>query len=101
MAKKCMVYRDKKRNQMIKSAYKKRELIKDKIKNPDESFNEKVASMKKLNKRPKNESKARQKNRCQKCGRPRGYLRKFGMCRLCVRFSMMRGLIPGLKKASW
>ena len=40
-------------------------------------------------------------NRCMLCGRARGYLRKFGMCRICVRKNANFGLIPGLKKASW
>lgn len=45
--------------------------------------------------------KVRQKNRCAICGRPRGYLRKFGMCRICFRNLAIEGKIPGVKKASW
>lgn len=41
------------------------------------------------------------KNRCLKCGRPRGYLRKFGTCRLCFRELAHKGQLPGVKKASW
>jgi small subunit ribosomal protein S14 len=40
-------------------------------------------------------------NRCKICGRPRAYLRKFGMCRLCFRKLAHEGKIPGVKKASW
>lgn len=40
-------------------------------------------------------------NRCRLCGRPRGYLRKFGLCRLCFREKAHKGEIPGVKKASW
>nr|CRH06667.1 30S ribosomal protein S14 type Z [Candidatus Magnetococcus massalia] len=40
-------------------------------------------------------------NRCQRCGRPRGYLRKFKMCRICVRQLALRGEVPGVLKASW
>lgn len=40
-------------------------------------------------------------NRCLTCGRPRGYYRKFGMCRICMRESAHRGLLPGVTKASW
>lgn len=40
-------------------------------------------------------------NRCQLCGRPRAYLRKFGMCRLCFRKLANEGKIPGVRKASW
>jgi len=39
--------------------------------------------------------------RCRTCGRPRGYYRKFGLCRLCLRESAHRGELPGLKKSSW
>ncbi|MFT5090455.1 MAG: small subunit ribosomal protein S14 [Candidatus Latescibacterota bacterium] len=40
-------------------------------------------------------------NRCQRCGRPRGYYRKFGLCRICFRELALRGEIPGVTKASW
>ena len=40
-------------------------------------------------------------HRCQICGRPRGYLRKFQMCRICFRLRALRGEIPGVIKASW
>jgi small subunit ribosomal protein S14 len=43
----------------------------------------------------------RQHNRCHICGRPRGYLRKFGICRLCFRGLALRGEIPGVGKSSW
>jgi small subunit ribosomal protein S14 len=40
-------------------------------------------------------------NRCQRCGRPRGYFRKFGLCRICLRALAHEGVIPGLTKSSW
>jgi len=40
-------------------------------------------------------------NRCRRCGRPRGYLRKFGLCRICFRELALEGKIPGVVKASW
>ena len=43
----------------------------------------------------------RQKNRCPICGRPRAYLRKFDMCRICFRAHALKGQIPGVTKASW
>lgn len=43
----------------------------------------------------------RQRNRCQRCGRPRAFLRKFGICRICFREMSLRGEIPGVRKASW
>ena len=44
---------------------------------------------------------SRQHNRCKICGRPRAYLRKFGICRLCFRGLALRGEIPGVSKSSW
>ena len=43
----------------------------------------------------------RKVNRCRSCGRPRGYMRKFGLCRICFRELALEGKIPGVKKASW
>ncbi len=40
-------------------------------------------------------------NRCKICGRPRGYMRKFGMCRICFRELAYKGQIPGVTKSSW
>jgi small subunit ribosomal protein S14 len=53
----------------------------------------------KMHKKPK--YKIRVRNRCRVCGRPRGYLRKFQMCRICFRYRALRGEVPGVIKASW
>ena len=45
--------------------------------------------------------KVRRYNRCNLCGRPRGYLRKFGLCRICFRKLALSGKLPGVIKASW
>lgn len=45
--------------------------------------------------------KVRAYNRCPFCGRPRGYIRKFGMCRICFRMLALKGDIPGVIKSSW
>ena len=45
--------------------------------------------------------KTREYNRCKRCGRPRAYYRKFGLCRICLREIAHQGLIPGVKKSSW
>lgn len=45
--------------------------------------------------------KARRYNRCKLCGRPRGYIRRFQLCRICFRELASRGEIPGVVKASW
>lgn len=43
----------------------------------------------------------RKRNRCKLCGRPRGYMRQFGLCRICFREKAHLGLLPGVKKSSW
>jgi small subunit ribosomal protein S14 len=53
----------------------------------------------KAKKKPK--FKVRKYNRCELCGRSRGYLRDFGICRICFRKLALEGKIPGVKKASW
>jgi small subunit ribosomal protein S14 len=45
--------------------------------------------------------KARVRNRCKICGRPRGYMRRFGLCRICFRELALDGKIPGVRKSSW
>ncbi|GAB3357105.1 30S ribosomal protein S14 [Arachidicoccus ginsenosidivorans] len=54
-----------------------------------------------LDKLPKNASPVRLKNRCQLTGRPRGYIRYFGLSRVIFRDMALDGKIPGVKKASW
>lgn len=41
------------------------------------------------------------RNRCRRCGRPRGYMRRFGLCRICFRELALQGQIPGVTKSSW
>ncbi|MDP3013753.1 MAG: type Z 30S ribosomal protein S14 [Candidatus Subteraquimicrobiales bacterium] len=53
----------------------------------------------KQKRRPK--FRVRAYHRCSRCGRPRGYFRQFGLCRICLRELALRGEIPGLVKASW
>lgn len=57
------------------------------------------ALIEKTNRTPKFTTRA--KNRCKLCGRPRGYMRIFMMCRLCFRKMALDGLLPGVKKTSW
>jgi small subunit ribosomal protein S14 len=58
-----------------------------------------TAKIAKEKKKPK--FKIRLRNRCRRCGRPRGYLRKFQLCRLCFRSLALQGEIPGVVKSSW
>lgn len=54
-----------------------------------------------INREAKREFKVQVRNRCKLCGRPRGYMRRFGLCRICFREHALQGLIPGVGKASW
>jgi small subunit ribosomal protein S14 len=45
--------------------------------------------------------RVQQHNRCRRCGRPRAYMRKFGLCRICFRELALRGELPGVTKSSW
>lgn len=58
-----------------------------------------IEKAERLRKRPK--FKVRVYNRCSLCGRPRGFIRRFGICRICFREMAHRGFIPGVRKASW
>ncbi|MBI2875079.1 MAG: type Z 30S ribosomal protein S14 [Firmicutes bacterium] len=57
-------------------------------------------SMMEKAKRPQ-KFRVRTYHRCRICGRPRAFLRKFGMCRICFRTLALKGQIPGIRKASW
>jgi len=59
----------------------------------------KVSKIVKSQRKPK--FAVQQHNRCHICGRPRAYMRKFGMCRICFRRLALAGELPGVKKASW
>ena len=59
----------------------------------------KTALIEKANRKPKFSS--RKVRRCNRCGRPRAYMSKFGLCRICFREQALRGEIPGVRKASW
>ena len=49
----------------------------------------------------KSKFKVREYNRCRSCGRPRAYMRRFGLCRICFRDMALAGELPGVTKASW
>jgi small subunit ribosomal protein S14 len=89
---------------MAKESMKAREVKRAKL---VEKFAEKRAMLKAegdyigLQKLPKNSSKVRMHNRCKLSGRPKGYMRQFGISRIDFREMASAGLIPGVKKASW
>jgi len=89
MAKTSVTARQKKRERMVAQFSAKREELK------------KAGDWKALDGLPRNSSKVRLKNRCQLSGRPKGYIRYFGISRIALRDMALNGKIPGLKKASW
>jgi small subunit ribosomal protein S14 len=101
MAKLSMIQREVKREKMVKKFASKRASIKEQMRAADLSFEEREALQIALQKLPRDSSKVRQRNRCALTGRPHGFYRKFGLGRNKLREAMMRGDIPGLRKASW
>lgn len=101
MAKKSMVERERKRAKLVERNATKRAELKQIIKSPESTDEEKQAAVAKLAKLPRNSSPVRVRNRCRLTGRPNGYYRKFGLGRNKLREAAMRGDIPGLVKSSW
>lgn len=101
MAKLALKNREAKRAKMVaKYAAKRAELFAI-INNANLGDEERMDARLKLQQLPRNSSPSRQRNRCALTGRPRGVFRKFGLCRLKLRESAMRGEVPGMTKASW
>lgn len=101
MAKKSMIAREGVRVKLSAKGKAKRQELSLLVANPESSYDEKIQAVMQLNKRPRDESPCRVKNRCRRCGRPRAVYRRFGLCRICLRETAMRGDVPGLTKASW
>jgi small subunit ribosomal protein S14 len=89
MAKKSMIAKDAKRQRMILKYAAKRAELKE------------ICDLEGLQKLPKNSSPSRWKNRDVLSGRPRGYMRKFGLSRINFREKAVKGEIPGITKSSW
>lgn len=89
MAKESMKARERKREKMVKKYAEKRKRLKEE------------GDFEGLQKLPKNSSPVRMHNRCKITGRPKGYMRTFGISRVMFREMANKGLIPGVRKASW
>jgi len=101
MAKKSMIARDVKRSKMVERFAARRAALKDIIRSPKSSDEEKREAMDKLQKLPRDSSPSRMRNRCAITGRPKGVYSKFGLGRNKLREQTMNGNIPGVRKASW
>src|SRR5690554_4303353 len=101
MAKTSMIEREKKRARTAAKYAAKRAALKELIRDPKVSEEEKWAAQIKLQKLPRDANPVRQQRRCEITGRPRGVYRKFGLSRNKLREAAMRGDVPGLVKSSW
>lgn len=99
MAKESLKAKEIKRAKLVAKYSAKRAELK-KIMNGDDYDAKKAADIA-LQKLPPNSNPIRMHNRCQLTGRPKGYIRQFGLSRINFREMAMKGLIPGVKKASW
>lgn len=89
MARNSLIARERKRERLVARYAEKRKALKE------------AGDWAGLDKLPKNSSRVRLHNRCQLTGRPKGYMRKFGISRVTFREMAGDGKIPGLTKASW
>jgi small subunit ribosomal protein S14 len=96
-----MVEREKRRAKIVKRYAAKRAQLKELIRSPKTSPEERAAAQAKLQAQPRDASPSRGRNRCAITGRSRGVYRKFGLGRNKLREATMRGDVPGLRKASW
>jgi small subunit ribosomal protein S14 len=101
MAKTSMVEREKRRARVVKKYAARRAKLKELIRSPRSSPEERAAAQAALQSQPRDASAARQRKRCAITGRSRGVYRKFGLSRVKIREVAARGEIPGLAKASW
>ena len=101
MAKRSMVERQARRLRTVQRYAAKRAQLREIIRSPSSSDEERQKAQLKLQALPRDASPVRLRNRCSITGRPHGYYRKFGLSRNKLRESTMRGEIPGLSKASW
>ncbi len=101
MAKTSMIERETRRAKTVKKYAAKRAQLKEQIRSPKSSQEERAAAVEALQKQPRDASASRQRKRCAITGRSRGNYRKFGLGRVKLREATMRGDVPGLRKASW
>ena len=101
MAKKSMIAKNKRRAVLIERHRERRGELISVIKDPNATREAKRQAYAAIAKMPRDASPTRYRNRCGITGRPRGYLRQFGMSRIAVRELAHRGELPGVMKASW
>lgn len=98
MAKTSVIIRNQRRQELVERMKSSRNALKETIRIDEDNREEAID---KLQTRRRNECPVRIRNRCRQCGRGKGTLRRFGLCRIHLREAAMRGDVPGLRKASW
>lgn len=101
MAKKSSIARNKKRERLVAKHAVKRAELKATLANPDASDEDFWNAQRKLAKLPRNSAPIRVRNRCSITGRPRAFIRRFGLSRITFRELALNGKIPGVTKSSW
>lgn len=101
MATKSKINRNNTKKELVQKHWKLRQELKAKMADENLSDEERDLAGKALRKLPRNSSPTRVRNRCNITGRPRGYLRKFGLCRIKFREMALTGQLPGVTKSSW
>ena len=101
MAKISKVVKNNKRKKLTAQYAERRAALKKIINNPTATVEEVDAAQMKLQKIPRDASPIRVRNRCSQSGRPRGFVRKFGISRVALRKLALEGQIPGVVKSSW
>ena len=101
MAKISKVVKNNKRKKLTAQWADRRAALKKIINSPASTVEEVDAAVMKLQKIPRDASPIRVRNRCSQTGRPRGFLRKFGISRVALRELALQGQIPGVVKSSW
>ncbi|MBK8817126.1 MAG: 30S ribosomal protein S14 [Methylococcaceae bacterium] len=101
MAKKSMIASEDKRKKLTQKFDAKRKSLREIIRDPNSTFEQKELAQLQMQKLPRDSSVTRIRNRCGLTGRPHGFYRKFGLSRNKLREATMRGDVPGVVKASW
>lgn len=101
MAKKSKIAKNEQRKEIVARYAERRAELKNIIKNPKTSDEDRLDAQFELNRQPRDAAKVRIRNRDAHDGRPRGYLRKFGLSRVRMRAMAHRGELPGVRKSSW
>ena len=101
MAKTSKIVRNAQRRELIDRHAAKRDALRATIKKPATTQEEREAAYAAIRKLPRDSSPTRYRNRCAMTGRPRAFLRQFGLSRITFREMALNGLIPGVTKASW